>query len=334
VANVAQKVLDVVRKPFEIEGESCELTASVGISLYPLDGSDLATLLKNADIAIYRAKDGGRNNYVFHTQDMNAHLVNQIALEGSLRGALDRGEFVLHYQPTVDVRTRRITGVEALIRWQHPELGLIAPGEFIGLAEETGHIVPIGNWVLKTACTQASAFQSGRNAPLPVSVNLSARQFDDPHLVRAIERALRESSLAPELLELEITESMVMRDPHSRTLAELKAMGIRLALDDFGTGHSSLASIKNFPFDCIKIDRTFVRDIPQNADDTALTAAIIAMAHSLRLAVVAEGVETHEQLRFLAEHGCHEFQGFLFSKPQPAEQIAALLRENAADAVA
>jgi len=331
VANIAQKVLEVVRKPFEIQGDNCELTASVGISLYPLDGRELPILLKNADIAIYRAKDRGRNNYVFHSEDMNAHLVNQIALEGSLRGALDRDEFVLHYQPKVDVRTGRITGMEALIRWQHPELGLILPDEFIGLAEETGHIVPIGSWVLKEACAQARNFHNQCGAPMPISVNLSARQLEDPHLPRAIERALGESGLAPELLDIEITESVVMRDPHSAILDKLKAMGIRLTMDDFGTGHSSLASIKNFPFDCIKIDRTFVRDIPQNADDAALTAAIILMAQSLRLKIVAEGVETPEQLSFLAEHGCHEYQGFLFRKPEPAQELAAFLRENAAD---
>jgi diguanylate cyclase (GGDEF)-like protein/PAS domain S-box-containing protein len=330
VANVAQKILDVVRRPVEIGRDSCTLSASVGISLYPEDGTDLPSLLKNADIAVYRAKDQGRDNYVFHSEDMNAHLVKQIAIEGSLKTALEREEFVLHYQPKVDIRSGRVTGLEALIRWKHPQLGLVPPAQFVGLAEESGHIVAIGNWVLAKACTDAKALQMGRDSPLSVSVNLSPRQFEDTHLVRAIERALADSSLPPELLELEITESMMMRDLEAamKTMKSIKAMGIRLALDDFGTGYSSLASVKRFPFDCIKIDRSFVKDIPDNPDDATLVRAIVAMGHSLRLAVVAEGVERPEQLKFLAELGCNEYQGYLFRKPEPLETIASLLGEG------
>jgi diguanylate cyclase (GGDEF)-like protein/PAS domain S-box-containing protein len=336
VANVAQKILDVVRRPVEIGDDTCTISASVGISLYPGDGSDLATLLKNADIAIYRAKDQGRDNYVFHSEDMNAHLVKQIAIEDSLKSALEREEFMLHYQPKVELRTGRITGVEALLRWAHPDLGMIAPGQFIGLAEETGHIVAMGNWVLRRACADAGALQKLHGTPLSVSVNLSARQFEDTHLVRAIERALAESGLAPGLLELEITESLMMRDLQGamKTLKSIKAMGIRLALDDFGTGYSSLASVKRFPFDCIKIDRSFVKDIPENADDATLVRAIIAMSHSLRLSVVAEGVERAEQLAFLEANGCDEYQGYLFRKPETAGEIEAFLGGGQAARVA
>ncbi len=330
VVSVAQKILHAVRWPFLLEGETCHVTASIGISLYPADGMDLAGMLKNADIAIYRAKEQGKNNYVFYSEEMNDHLSARIAMEARLQGALERNEFVLHYEPKVDIATGRITGMEALIRWQHPELGLIPPVEFISLAENSGLIVPIGAWVLRTACASSQALQNRTANPLTVSVNLSARQFEDKHLLRDIERALKESALKPGCLELEITESMVMRDTLSskKTLDAIKSMGIRLAIDDFGTGYSSLVSIKRFPFDCIKIDRSFIKDIPQDPDDVAITQAIIAMAHSLRLKVIAEGVETREQLDFLTEHGCHEFQGHYFRKPQPAEDFSKLLREN------
>jgi len=330
VVSIAQKILHAVRWPFLLEGETCHVTASIGISLYPADGMDLAGLLKNADIAIYRAKEQGKNNYVFYSEEMNDHLSARIAMEARLQGALERNEFVLHYEPKVEITTGRITGMEALIRWQHPELGLIPPVEFISLAENSGLIVPIGAWVLRTACAHGQALQNRSASPLTVSVNLSARQFEDKHLLREIERALKESALKPGCLELEITESMVMRDTQGskKILDAIKSMGIRLAIDDFGTGYSSLVSIKRFPFDCIKIDRSFIKDIPQDPDDVAITQAIIAMAHSLRLKVVAEGVETREQLDFLTEHGCHEFQGHYFRKPQPAEDFSKLVREN------
>ena len=330
VASVAQKVLDVIRRPMEVEGETCSVSASIGVSLYPDDGLDQATLLKNADIAVYRAKHQGRDNYAFHSPDMNADLVQRIAVEGSLKTALEHEEFLLHYQPRVAIDSGRVTGLEALIRWRHPTLGMVSPIQFIGQAEESGHIVPIGNWALGQACLDARQFLDAHGGPLSVSVNLSARQFEDTHLMRVVERALEESGLAPERLELEITESMMMRDPVAalKTLTEMKAMGIRLALDDFGTGYSSLASIKQFPFDCIKIDLSFVKDIPQNPDDAALARAIIGMGHSLRLVVVAEGVERPEQLRWLMDHRCDEYQGYLFRKPAPADEMLDVLRSE------
>jgi len=331
VISVAQKILHALRWPFMLQGETCHLTASIGISLYPNDGADFANLLKNADIATYRAKEQGKNNYLFYSGEMNDHLSARIAKETRLQGALERNEFILHYEPKVEINTGRITGMEALIRWQHPDLGLLPPVEFIGHAEDSGLIIPIGAWVLRIACAHNQTLQSRVATPLTVSVNLSARQFEDKHLLREIERALSESSLKPNCLELEITETMVMRDTQSskKILDGIKSMGIRLAIDDFGTGYSSLASIKRFPFDCIKIDRSFIKDIPQDPDDVAITQAIIAMAHSLRLKVIAEGVETQEQLDFLGEHGCHEFQGYFFRKPQPAEDFSKLLRDNA-----
>jgi len=334
VVSVAQKILHAMRWPFMLEGETCHMTASIGISLYPNDGADFASLLKNADIATYRAKEQGKNTYLFYSEEMNDHLSARIAKETRLQGALERNEFILHYEPKVEINTGRITGMEALIRWQHPELGLLPPLEFIGYAENSGLIVPIGAWVLRTACVQNQTLQV--RAPLTVSVNLSARQFEDKHLLREIERALGESALKPNCLELEITESMVMRDIQGskKILDGIKSMGIRLAIDDFGTGYSSLVSLKRFPFDCIKIDRSFIKDIPQDPDDVAITQAIIAMAHSLRLKVIAEGVETQEQLDFLTEHGCHEFQGYFFRKPQPAEDFSKLLRDNVAAAAA
>jgi diguanylate cyclase (GGDEF)-like protein len=333
VVSVAQKILHALRWPFMLEGETSHMTASIGISLYPNDGADLASMLKNADIATYRAKEQGKNTYLFYSEEMNDHLSARIAKETRLQGALERNEFILHYEPKVEINTGRITGMEALIRWQHPELGLLPPVEFIGHAEHSGLIVPIGAWVLRTACVQNQTFLGRAPAvPLTVSVNLSARQFEDKHLLREIERALAESALKPNCLELEITESMVMRDIQSskKILDGIKSMGIRLAIDDFGTGYSSLKSIKQFPFDCIKIDRSFIQDIPHDPEDVALTQLIIAMAHTLRLKVIAEGVETQEQLDFLTEQGCHEFQGYFFRRPQPAEDFSKLLRDNAA----
>jgi len=331
IVSVAQKILHALRWPFLLDGETCHVTASIGIGLYPDDGADFASLLKSADIAAYRAKEQGKNNYLFYSEEMNDHLSARIAKETRLQGALEKNEFVLHYEPKIEINTGRITGMEALIRWQHPDLGLLPPLEFIGLAENSGLIVPIGAWVLRTGCAYNQTLQGRVPAPLTVSVNLSARQFEDKHLLREIERALNESALKPGNLELEITESMVMRDIQSskKILDGIKSMGIRLAIDDFGTGYSSLVSIKRFPFDCIKIDRSFIKDIPQDPDDVAITQAIIAMAHSLRLKVIAEGVETREQLDFLTELGCHEFQGHYFRKPQPAEDFSKLLRENA-----
>ncbi len=332
VAEVAKKILGAVAQPFALDGVEYQLSASIGISTYPADSEDMQGLMKNADISMYRAKEQDRNNYQFYSARMNVHTVERLALESDLRHALARDEFRLHFQPKVDMRTGRITGAEALLRWQPPGAAMVPPARFIPLAEETGLIVPIGEWVLKTACMQSRAWADQGLPPLRVAVNLSARQFTQERLLEDVARTLRETRLDPAWLEFEITESMVMRDPEHavRLLGGLKAMGIRLSVDDFGTGYSSLNYLKRFPLDSVKIDRSFVQELPGNADDAAITRAVIAMAHSLRLTVIAEGVETAEQLAFLRELGCDEMQGYLFSKPVPEEGIARLLRDAAA----
>ncbi|MEA3195868.1 MAG: hypothetical protein QOD26_4201 [Betaproteobacteria bacterium] len=329
---VARKILAALVKPMFIGEQECRVTASIGICMYPADARDEQSLMKNADIAMYRAKEEGKNTYQFFSQEMNVHSFERMALETSLRRGLERNEFFLHYQAKLDLRTGQITGVEALVRWQHPELGVIAPAQFIPLAEETGLIVPVGNWVLNTACAQNVAWQRDGLLPLSMAVNLSARQLSDANLLRDITEALRKSGMKPELLELELTESMVMQHAEraGKVLAAIKQLGVRLAIDDFGVGYSSLANLKRFPIDTLKVDRSFIRDIPQNAEDMAIAKAIIAMGTSLNLTVVAEGVETLEQEAFLREQGCDETQGFYFSKPMAADQIASLLRTNLA----
>ncbi len=267
----------------------------------------------------------------FYCSEMNDHPSARNSKEAWLQSALERNEFVVHYQPIVEISSGRISGMEALIRWQHPALGLLPPAEFIGLAEISGLIVPIGAWVLRTACAYNQKFQNRRGGPLTVSVNLSVRQIEDKHLLREIARALGESALKPGNLELEITETMVMRDiqASTKTLYGIKEMGIRLAIDNFGTGNSSLAYVKRFPVDSLRIDRSFIKDIPQDPDEVATAGGIIAMAHAMRLKVIAEGVETREQLDFLKERGCHEIQGYYFREPQAAEDFSKLLHENA-----
>jgi diguanylate cyclase (GGDEF)-like protein len=327
---VAQKILASLARPFFVGGQEFLMSASIGISTFPDDGKDAETLLKNADIAMYRAKDQGRNNYQFYSAEMNKHTFERLAMESSLRRAIERNEFLLHYQPKLDLRTGAIGGVEALIRWQHPDLGMVPPIQFIKLAEETGLIVEIGEWVLKTACEQNKQWRDQGIPPMRVAVNLSARQFAQKTLVSDVARTIAQSGLTPDCLELEITESLVMDNPESaaETLHKLKNMGISLSIDDFGTGFSSLAYLKRFPIDCIKIDRSFIKDIPTEADDMAITRGIIALGHSLRLKIIAEGVETKEQQDFLRSNGCDEMQGFLFSKPLPAEQVTALLKSH------
>jgi len=327
VASVGQKILDTVARPYLISGQEFHVTASIGISIYPEDGHDQQTLLKNADIAMYRAKEQGKNNHQFYSAQLNLHSFERLAFETSLRRAVEREEFLLHYQPKVDMRSGLITGVEALIRWQHPELGLVQPGQFIAMAEETGLIAPIGEWVLRTACAEAQGWVVKGMPPVSVAVNLSARQFARDELATAIMRVLRETGLDPRRLELEITESTVMHNPERavEVMQQLKRLGVRVAIDDFGTGYSSLSYLKRFPLSSVKIDRSFVLDLPGDKDDAAITQAVIAMAHSLRLRVVAEGVETAEQYRFLEEHQCDEMQGYYFSKPVDALTIARLL---------
>ncbi len=328
VAEVARKIIAAVARPIVIESQEVHVTASIGISTYPDDSADIESLMKNADISMYRAKEQGKNNYQFYSAQMNLHTLDRLAMESGLRRALERDEFLLHYQPKIDIGSGRITGMEALVRWQPPEGALVSPAQFIPLAEETGLIVPIGAWVLATACARNKTWQDQGLPPMRIAVNLSARQFAQENLVQDVARTLAETGLDVSSLEFEITESMVMRDPEHtiKLLGGLKAMGIHLSIDDFGTGYSSLSHLKRFPLDSVKIDRSFIQDLPGDADDAAITRAIIAMAHSLRLKVIAEGVETEEQLRFLREHGCDELQGYLFSKPLPEEEFVRLVR--------
>ncbi|HET7763658.1 MAG TPA: EAL domain-containing protein [Burkholderiales bacterium] len=330
VASVARKVLSALVQPMTIQGQECRVTASIGICMYPAEAQDELALMKNADIAMYRAKEDGKNNYKFYTEEMNVHSFERLALETSLRRGLERSEFLLHYQAKVDLQSGSITGVEALIRWQHPDLGLVPPAQFIPLAEETGLIVPIGRWVLHTACAQNVAWQRQGLPPVHIAVNLSARQFADDDLVQDVADALRSTGLRPELLELELTESVVIQNTERAggIVSEIKKMGVRLAIDDFGVGYSSLTHLKRFPIDTLKVDRSFIRDLPADPEDKAITEAIIAMGKSLNLTVVAEGVETQEQQSFLQELDCDEMQGYYFSKPIPGDAFAELLRRR------
>jgi diguanylate cyclase (GGDEF)-like protein/PAS domain S-box-containing protein len=327
---VARRILKELARPFTLAGHEVFVTASIGIALYPLDGTDTDNLLKNADVAMYHAKNQGRNNYQFYTKSMNETALQRLDLENDLRKALDRGEFLLYYQPTVDIQTRTIYGAEALIRWKHSKKGIISPGDFIPLAEETGLIVPIGEWVLRTACSQNRAWQNAGNKPFRVAVNLSGRQFDQEGLIEVVTNALHDSGLDPQYLELEITESTIMKNPEkaATTLRKLKDMGICLSIDDFGTGYSSLGNLRKFPLDTLKIDRSFVKNITTDDDDAAITTAIIAMSHSLKLGVIAEGVESEDQQSFLHELRCDVAQGYLFSRPIPAEEFIKLVREK------
>jgi diguanylate cyclase (GGDEF)-like protein/PAS domain S-box-containing protein len=330
VAAVARKILSALVQPMSIQRQECRVTASIGICMYPSEAKDENALMKNADIAMYRAKEDGKNNYKFYSEEINIHIFERMALETSLRRGLERNEFFLHYQAKLDLHTKKITGVEALVRWQHPDLGVVPPVQFIPLAEETGLILPIGKWVLNTACAQNVAWQREGLPPLSMAVNLSVRQFTDEDLVKDIANALKNTGMKPELLELELTESMVIQNPEraGKVLAEIKKMGVRLAIDDFGVGYSSLTHLKRFPIDTLKVDRSFIQDLPQDPEDRAICEAIIAMGKSLKLTVIAEGVETLEQQTFLHDHACDEMQGFFFSNPVPSDQFAALLRER------
>jgi diguanylate cyclase (GGDEF)-like protein/PAS domain S-box-containing protein len=327
VARAVSRVIERLAQPLTVEGQEVTNTCSIGVTLYPDDGDDAGVLLRNADAAMYRAKAQGKNSFQFYTADMSTHLGERLKLEAQLRRALERGEFVLHYQPKIDLRSNEIYGLEALIRWEHPEEGLIAPGRFIGLAEETGLIVPIGEWALRTGCTQVQAWSDAGLPPMMLSVNISARQFKRRDLAQTVSRVLAETGLPPARLELELTESLVMENAEEfiQTLNALKQTGVSLSVDDFGTGYSSLSYLKRFPVDRLKIDQSFVRDIGSDPDDAAIARAVIQLGHSLDLRVTAEGVETAEQLAFLREHGCDEVQGYLFSRPLSADKIAQLL---------
>ena len=334
VADVADRIAAAIQgaisQPFKINDHELVITCSIGISISPRDGEIVQTLIKNADLAMYQAKEQGRNRVRFYTGEMNARSLARMTMEKHLRRALERNELFLCYQPKVSLFSGRITSMEALVRWQSPELGLVSPDSFIPLAEETGLIEAIGEWVLETACRQNRAWQDSGLQAIPVAVNLSACQFRQKNLVRVVEQMLRKSRLEPSYLELEITESLVMQnlDRVSLILNELKALGTPLSLDDFGTGYSSLSYLKRFPFDKLKIDQSFVRDITSEPNSAAIAKTIIAMARSLRLKVIAEGVETVGQLNFLRSHNCDEIQGYLFSRPIVAEEFGNLLREN------
>jgi diguanylate cyclase (GGDEF)-like protein len=317
----------VLKFAFELDGQELFATASVGISLFPFDGDDGQTLLKNAGAALYKAKRSGGANYQFYTADIHDRASRRLSLETTLRRALQNQEFLLHYQPKVSVDSLEITGVEALVRWHHPQLGLISPAEFIPLAEDTGLIIPIGQWVLKEACLQNKRWQNQGFARMRMAVNISARQLQDQTFADTVIRTLRETDLEPEYLELELTESSIMQNVElaANVLSRLKAMGIYCSIDDFGTGFSSLASLKRLPINALKIDKSFVSEAPSEPDDAALVLAIITLAHNLRLKVIAEGVETEEQLRLLHLLRCDEIQGGLFSKPLPADALESLL---------
>ncbi|HRP97012.1 MAG TPA: EAL domain-containing protein [Rhodocyclaceae bacterium] len=322
-AHTANRVIASLRQPVRIDERELVVTTSIGISIYPEDGENAETLIKNADVAMYRAKDEGRNSFQLYQPAMNARSVEHLALESALHRALSRDELVVHYQPVVSASDGRVVAAEALLRWRHPDLGLVAPADFIPLAEETGLIVPIGEWVLRTVCAQQRRWHDRAAAPLRMLVNISARQFRHDGFVGMIGRVVAESGISPDLLTLELTETMLMDDNERNVhlLEDLRRLGVRLALDDFGTGYSSLAYLKRFPIDELKIDRLFIRDIDRNAHDSALAGAIILLAHSLGLRVVAEGVEKPAQAALLAAHGCDLLQGFHFAAATPADDF-------------
>jgi EAL domain-containing protein (putative c-di-GMP-specific phosphodiesterase class I) len=327
---LARRVLSALAPPFDMEGHELFVTASIGLSLSPGDGQDADMLLKNAEMAMYSAKQRDRHSYEFFSGEMNEHALERLTLENQLRRAVEREELVLYYQPKVDIASQRITGAEALVRWKHPELGMIMPNKFIPIAEETGLIVEIGQLVLRAACQQARAWTDAGLPPLTIAVNVSSAQFNQRKVWHAVRGALERSNLPPGRLVLELTESMIM--PNGETsiemLYELKEMGIKLALDDFGTGYSSLTYLSRFPLDELKIDRSFVSGLPVERDSIAIVGAIIALARELELKVVAEGVETREQLLFLRSRQCQEYQGFLCSRPAPADAFASLIRRT------
>ncbi len=326
-----QAVLDAVSAPMRLGAHDLALTCSMGVSVYPRDGDTAPSLFKHADIALYRAKDGGRNQLQFYTSEMNARVTERTLIEGHLRNALTRHEFLLYFQPRVDCATGRVAGLEALLRWRQPELGLVPPDRFIGVAEETGRILEIGGWVLYEACRQARVWQVAGLPKVPVAVNVSVRQFRQAGFVQEVLGALEAAGLAPEYLELELTESLMMQNIESVIVAmrQLKELGVRLSIDDFGTGYSSLSYLRRFPLDYLKIDRSFVRDMLNDAPGSAIVRSMITLGHSLGCRIIAEGVETRDQLGYLTQEGCDEIQGYLCSRPVPVELAAELLHAEA-----
>jgi len=327
ISRIMPKILESVSALVKIDENELHVTCSIGFSLYPTDGTDAATLLRHADVALYRAKDQGRNNFKCYAPGLNLEISRRLAMESRLRNALNCGEFFLHYQPKVDLYTGRIVGVEALIRWKH-EGSVIAPEEFIPFAEETGLIVPIGEWVLRTACAQIKAWQRAMLPKISVSVNLTARQFNEKNLVKLVEKTLQDTELEAKFLELGLTESTVTRNVESTVavLLQLKEVGVRLCVDDFGTGYSSLSHLKRLPIDVLKIDQSFVRDLTSDVNDAAIVSLIISLAHSLKLKVIAKGVETQAQLDCLHQRHCDEIQGYLFSRPSAPDDVEQMLR--------
>jgi diguanylate cyclase (GGDEF)-like protein/PAS domain S-box-containing protein len=322
---IAQRIIELIQIPFRLKDNDFYVSASIGIALYPEHGMDAEQLLKNADTAMYVVKRKGKNSFQFYSSLLNDHIMDKIVLESALRKAVERNELFIHYQPQINLHNQQVIGVEALLRWLHPEKGIIAPDVFIPIAEETGLINEIGNWVMREACQQMQQWQQQYGWNIPISINLSSHQFHQEQLISVIKNILHETKLKPEYLELEITESMMM-DTYKSThiLRELSGLGIKISMDDFGTGYSSLSYLKMFPIHKLKIDRTFIKDIPESEDGRAIVATIISMAHNLKMNVIAEGVETKEQLHFLTENGCDDIQGFYFSKPLPATEVERL----------
>ncbi|MBH0164181.1 EAL domain-containing protein [Fictibacillus sp. 7GRE50] len=334
VSKIAQQIVDLFSSSVMVNEQELFVTPSIGIAMYPGDGRDIETLIKNADTAMYRVKEQGKNNFQFYTPEMNEAVTKKMKLEIGLRKALERDEFKIVYQPQIDVETGGIIGVEALLRWHHPEWGTISPAEFIPIAEETGLILQIGEWVLHGACRQNKAWQNAGYAPLRMAVNISSRQFQQSDLVERVSRILNETELAPQYLELELTESIIQDSKYAvAKMQQLKEMGIHLSIDDFGTGYSSLSYLKTFPIHTLKIDQSFTRNIYADPKDASLVETIIAMAHNLDLRVIAEGVETEEQLQFLQQKQCNEAQGYYFSRPISAEELAVILQERSVSEV-
>ena len=327
---IGQRILEALRPAFNLQEDELHISSSIGIAIYPQDGEDTQTLVRNADAALYRAKEKGRNHYQFYSPTMTSKASGYLRLENLLHYALERKEFLLYYQPQINIKTGKIDGMEALIRWEHPEIGLISPGKFIPLAEETGLIIPIGEWVLMTACSQNKAWQLAGLPPIRIAINLSARQFQQSNLVSVVGRTLHETGLESHWLELEITETAIMQNVEfaRRALYDFKEMGVHISMDDFGTGYSSLGYLKKFPFDTLKIDQSFVRDLRDNPKDTAIISAVIALGRGLNLRVIAEGVETQQQLELLRNLQCEEMQGYLFSRPLRVEAATKFLSSS------
>ncbi len=332
---VAQKILNHLREPLELDGHPLVVTTSIGVTILPSDGKDPSILMRNADLAMYKAKERGRNNYQFYSDDLNRNAAKRLRTEYEIGQALDFSQFELFYQPKISLKTMQIVGVESLIRWNHPERGLLGPQEFIEIAEDTGSIIDIGTWVIQEACRACQALNASADRPIDVAINISPRQFRDPNLVTTLRRSMREMALHPSNIEIEITETMLMQDVEAaeETITHFSELGVRVAIDDFGTGHSSLNYLKRFPINTVKVDRSFVTELPENGDDLAITRAVIAMAHQLNMEVVAEGVETTAQLDCLAQESCEYAQGFLFSKPVSIDEVQALIANDLALAI-